>query len=62
MTDQHLDLSSIAPEALHFADGSEEIRIDVVIADDTSGLWSWLIGSCISVSGVGCIILNAELL
>ena len=62
MTDQHLDLSSIAPETLHFADGSEEIHINVVIADNTSGLWSWLIGSCISVSGVGCIILNAELL
>jgi len=40
MTDQHLDLCSITPETLHFADGFEEIRVDIVVPDDTSGLGS----------------------
>ena len=38
MADQHLDLRSVTPEALHFADGIEEVLVDVVVLDDSSGL------------------------
>ena len=63
MTDQHLDLCPVTPEALDFADGLEEIHVDIVVANDTSRLGSWFVKSHIlSRSGIGGIILNAELL
>ena len=63
MSDQHLDLSSITSETLHFADGFEEIGVDVVVVDDTSGLGNWFVESCALInSRVGGVILDAELL
>ena len=41
MANQHLNLRSVTAEALHFFDGVEEIWIDVVVLNDTSGLGSW---------------------
>ena len=38
MADQHLDLRSVTPEALHFADGIEDVLVDVVVFNDSSGL------------------------
>lgn len=63
MTDQHLDLRPVAPGTLHFADGVEKIRVDIVILDDASGLGDlffqlWIL----SGSGVGGAMLNVELL
>jgi len=63
MTDQHLDLRPVTPEAFHFADGFEEICVDIVVPDDTSGFGSWFVKSGIlSGNVVGGVILNAELL
>lgn len=63
MTYQHLDLRSVTPEAWHFADSFEEIRVNIVIRDDASGLGSRLIKPHISSSvRVGGVILNVELL
>ena len=63
MTDQHLDLRSVTPDAFHFADGFEEIRVDIVVPDDTSGLGSRFVKSRISSSSVVVgLIFNAELL
>ena len=47
MADQHLDLRSVTSEALHFFDGVEEIWIDVVVLDNTSGLGSWFFMLCV---------------
>lgn len=38
MTDQHLNLCPVTSEALHFADGVEEIYVNVVVLDGASGL------------------------
>lgn len=40
MTDQRLNLCPVTSEALHFADGVEEVGIDVVVLDSTPGLRS----------------------
>ena len=47
MADQHLNLCSVTSEALHFFDGVEEIWIDIVVLDDTSGLGSWFFMLCV---------------
>ena len=63
MTDQRLDLRPVAPGTLHFVDGFEEIRVDIVILDDSSGLRSLFFNLWIlSDGGVGGTILNVELL
>ena len=36
VTDQHLDLRPVTSEALHFANGFEKTRVNVVVVDDTS--------------------------
>lgn len=40
MTDQHLNFCPITSEALHFADGVEEVRVNVIVLDGTPGLGS----------------------
>ena len=63
MTDQHLNLCPITSEALHFVDGLEEIRVDVVVLNNSSGLRSLFVKSRISSgSGVGGTIFNVEFL
>ena len=63
MTDQHLDLRPVTSEALHFADGFEEIRVDIIVLDDTSGFRNLLADLWIlSGSGVGGTIFNVEFL
>ena len=58
MADQHLDFCPVTSEAWHFADGVEEIRVNVIILDGASGPGdlNW------SSRGVGGFIFNMEFL
>lgn len=59
VTDQRLDLRSVTPEALHSADSIEDVLVDSVVLDHTSGL-----GDRFVVPSLLCIgtVLQAKLL
>lgn len=59
MADQHLNLRSVASEAFYFADGAEEVSVDVVVLNDPSGLGGFFILLSIRVRGT---VFDTELL
>ena len=61
MADQHLNLCPVTSGALHFADGFEEIGVDIVVLNHTPGLGGWFVKSHISGDrGVGGTVFNVE--
>ena len=62
MADQRINLRSVASEAFYFVDGVEEVRIDVIVFNNTSGLETlFVMPRALSIRFRG-IVLNAEFL